>query len=767
MNENLPVLLLRKLVLLPYQESRIELNLELSKKIMDIAEKFYNNKLLVIVPENALEENPTEEDLPRIGTLTKIKTKIMLPNGNYRVVLTGLNRVKVLNYRNLEMDKDILESTVKRIYIDTTEESEESSQTAILRALKEVVSRYMQINPSASNSVTNALENITDLDMLTDIITNYLPFDISKKICYMNEFDHIIRAKKLIKDINLELEVIHIESKIDDEIREYYEKEQKNVILKQKIIKLQEELGISAEKETEVSFYNDKIEKLEVGEKTRQKLKDEVRKYSYTNEANPDASVTRNYLDTVISLPWNHYTEDEYNLNRIEKSLNETHYGLKDVKTRILEYIAVKKNAKNVNAPILCLVGPPGVGKTTLASSVGKALKKEFYKISVAGLNDATELTGHKRTYLGSSPGKIIQGLKKCGAANPVILIDEVDKIVSDFKGDPSAVLLDILDSSGNQAFIDNYVEEPFDLSQVLFILTANEEKKIPSALKDRLEIIEISSYTEFEKVELAKKYIIPKLIRTYNMPKYRIQEDDLLYIITHYTKEAGVRELERILAKIFRSFLIDPQKSLTIKKTSIENILGPKKYDMKNKRNEYPGSVTTLGVSSYGGEIIRIEGILLDGNGTIKVNGNTTESLEESVDIAHMYCLSQTKHFKIDEKKWKNHDICLNALEYAIRKAGSSGGLAFAVSIISLLLNKVVDPYACFTGEITLHGEIAKVGGIKEKVIGAYNNGYKTVYLPLENQFDLLSVPEEIKTKMDIRLVSTFEEVFQALFLT
>ncbi len=765
MNENLPVLLLRKLVLLPYQESRIELNLELSKKIMDIAEKFYHNKLLVIVPEDALEENPTEEDLPRIGTLTKIKTKIMLPNGNYRVVLTGLNRVKVLKYRNLEMEKEILESTVKRIYVETTEESMESSQTAILRALKEVVSRYMQINPSASNSVTNALESITDLDMLTDIITNYLPFDLPKKISYMNEFDHILRAKRLIKDINLELEVIHIESKIDEEIREYYEKEQKNVILKQKITKLQEELGISAEKETEVSLYNEQIEKLEISEKTRQKLKDEVRKYSYTSEANPDASVTRNYLDTVISLPWNRYTEDELNLNRIEKSLNETHYGLKEVKMRILEYIAVKKNAKNVNAPILCLVGPPGVGKTTLAASVSKALKKEFYKISVAGLNDATELTGHKRTYLGSSPGKIIQGLKKCASANPVILIDEVDKIISDFKGDPSAVLLDILDPSGNHAFIDNYIEEPFDLSQVLFILTANDGKNIPSALKDRLEIIEISSYTEFEKVELAKKYILPKFLRTYNLPKYRMSDEELLYIITHYTKEAGVRELERTLAKIFRHLLINPPKGVSIKQETIESILGPKKYDIKSKRCEFPGSVTTLGVSSFGGEAIRIEGILLDGIGHIRVNGNITESLEESVNIAHMFCISQAKRFKIDDKKWKNHDICLNALEYSIRKAGTSGGLAFAVAIISLLSNKLVDSYTCFTGEITLHGEITKVGGIKEKVIGAYNNGYKIIYLPLENQFDLLSVPEEIKNKMEIHLVNSFEEVYQSLF--
>lgn len=762
MKENLPVLLLRKLVLLPYQEARVELNIDLSKKIMDLSEQFYNNKLLVICPINTLEASPTESDLPTVGTLTKIKSKIILPNGNYRVVLTGLNRVKVHEYRNHSIEPEILESTVKRIYIDDSNATEE---TAILRTLKSVLDKYMLINPAASNSVTNTIANMTDLDMLTDVITNYLPFDIHKKVQYMNEFDYLVRANDLIKDINVELEVINIESKIEDEIRESFDREQKELIIKQKISKLNEELGLSVDKQTEVAMYNDKVSSLNISSKIKNKLFAEIKKYSYTSETNPDSSVTRNYLDTLISLPWKNYSKDESNLTKIKKSLDNTHYGLEEVKQRILEYIAIKKNSSNINAPILCLVGPPGVGKTTLGISISQALNKEFYKISVGGLNDSSELTGHKRTYLGSSPGKIIQGLKKCGTANPVMLIDEVDKIISDFKGDPSAVLLDILDPNQNKNFIDNYIEEPFDLSKVLFILTANTMESIPSALLDRLEIIEINSYTEFEKIDIAKRYIVPSISEEYNIDKIKLSDEDILKIINCYTKESGVRELKRVIEKIFRNIIIKDIKNKNIKWETIKDILGPEKYNSDFKTPNYPGSVNTLGVTQYGGVIISLESILLPGEKSIKITGNAGESLKESANIAYNYCLSQIKKFKLNEELINNNTICLNALKYGIKKSGTSGGVAIATSIISLLLNIEVDAKTCFTGEITLHGDISKVGGIKEKIIGAYNNGYKRVFIPKENKNDLLDVPMKIQDKIEIITVENYSEIFDILF--
>lgn len=762
MLENLPVLLLKKLVLFPYQEVRLELNIELSKKIIDIAINSYNSKVLVICPSNTLEINPSATDLPEIGVIAKIKSSLELPNGNYRVTITGITRVVVKNYKNFESIPEILEAKVKRTYIDNSNKTEEA---AILRTLKAAIDNYMQANPSASNSVVNTITNIDDLDMLTDIITNYMQFDYHKKIYYMNEFDYVARANRLIKDINLELEVINIETKIDDEIRETFDKEQRDYILKQKISKLNEELGINADKQTELSLYNELIDNLSISKRIKDKFKEEVKKYSYTSESNPDSSVIRNYLDTVLNLPWEKESKDEEDIQKIKKSLDKEHYGLIEAKQRIIEYIAIKKNNPEINAPIICLIGPPGVGKTTLGISISKALNREFAKISVGGLNDATELTGHKRTYLGSSPGKIMQSIKKCGTKNPVILIDEVDKIVNDFKGDPSAVLLDILDQSQNNMFIDNYIEEPFNLSKTLFILTANDINQIPPALKDRLEIIELSSYTEFEKMDIAKKHIIPKIVSEYKIKKIKITDDDLLYIINSYTAESGVRELTRVLERIYRSTIISEKQIKSITKSLIRDCLGPEKYDYSLNRTNHSGSVSTLGVTPYGGTIISIESILIKGSGNILLTGNVKDSIKESSEIAYSYIKSNHKDFKIKDNIFTDFDIHINALNYSIKKDGTSGGIAFATSILSLLLNIEVDNKIGFTGEITLHGDIYKVGGIKEKLIGAYNNGFKKVFIPKENKNDLEKVPNEVLDNLEIICVSNYNDIYNTLF--
>ena len=762
MRENLPVLLLRKIVLLPYQEVRLELNNEMSKRLIDLAVESYSSKILVICPPNGLEKSPTEKDLPKLGVLTKIKSRIELPNGNYRINLSGLNRVLIYNYQNDPLEESILISNVKRIYIDNANESEEA---ALLRTLKSQVKRFISVNPESDNSIISAIDTITDLDMLTDIVANFLPLDRKKKSDYMNEFDYIVRAENLVKEINLEIEVLNLEDKIEEEIRDSFDKEQREYIVKQKINKLYEELGVSADKQTEVTDYSERIQSLDIPEKTYKKLTNEIRKYSYTSEANPDSSVIRNYLDTVLDLPWNTYSQDEEDLTKIKKELDKSHYGLEEIKQRILEFIAIKKKTTSLNAPILCLVGPPGTGKTTLGISISNALNREFYKISVGGLNDPSELTGHKRTYLGSSPGKIIQGLKKCGTSNPVFLIDEVDKIVSDYKGDPAAVLLEILDPSQNNTFVDNYIEEPFDLSKILFILTANDISSIPAALKDRLEIIQISSYTAKEKVYIAKKYLIPAITQEYNVKKLTFKDDALDLIINNYTKESGVRELERVIQKIFRNIIINNSSTKTITIEKVRSILGPYKYFEKDNKDVSVGTVSTLGVNPSGGVIVNIESIMIPGEGHINVTGNVEESIKESVEIAYTYIKAHTKKLGISDMLIHNNDFYINALKYNVKKEGSSGGVAFVTSLISLLLDKEVNPKVGFTGEISLHGNIYKVGGIKEKLIGASNAGYERVYIPKDNSIDLESIPNDILEKLDIRCVSKYQEIYDDLF--
>ena len=753
MNNNLPILLLKKLILLPNQEIRLEINNEVSKNAIDESVETYGSNILVISPINLLEEKPSTSDLPNVGVIGKIKTKIKLPNGNFRIVIKGLNRVKIEEY--YQNEKGVLKSIVKRIYVKS---GNEITETALVRKLKELIEEYILIK--SDNVIMNTIDSVNDLDLLTDIIASYLPMDLNKKLYYMNEFNYVKRAEKLIVDINIELEVLNLDTKIDDEIREQFEKEQRDYILKEKISKLSSELGILTDKDEEVKKYNSLLEELDVDDKIKNKIYKEIKKYEYTNDNNPDISVIRNYLDWVLNLPWNNYSKEETNIKTIKKHLDSTHYGLDNIKTRILEFVSIKNINKDVSSPILCLVGPPGVGKTTLGISISKALNREFYKISVGGLNDVSELVGHRKTYLGANPGKIIQAISKCGVKNPVILIDEIDKISKDYKGDPTSILLDILDESQNSMFIDNYIEEPFDLSKVMFILTANNINDIPSVLKDRLEIIEINSYTEYEKIDIAKKYIIPDIIKKYGLKKINFSDDVLLYIITNYTKESGVRELGRIIRRLIRNYCLENLNSTRINIDFIKKVLGEVKYIKENISN-HKGVVNSLAWSEYGGNIQKIECILLPGSGNILTTGNVEKILVESIKVS----ISYIKYMKYTNKNFNTLDIHINFVNSGIKKDGSSGGAAITTAILSILKNKIIDSSIAMTGEITLNGDILPVGGIKEKIIGAYNNNIKTIYIPIGNILDLESIPDYIKEKINIKLVSCYSEIYNDVF--
>lgn len=753
MDKDLPVLLLKKLSLLPTQEVRLELNNELSKKIIDISVKSYDKKVIVILPINALEESPTLTDLPNIGVLAHIKSSVSLPNKNYRVILKALNRVKINEYSNLKNNKSILVANIKRIYIDYGEEVE---QIALKKKLISLLNKYISSSSEISNSILSKISEEKTLDEITDMIVNFLKFPMEKKIIYMNEFDDIKRAKMLIKDLNVELEIIKLNNKIDDQIRDDFDKEQRDYLIHQKINKLTEELGDQSSKNAEIKEYSKKIDSLDVSAKTKKKLYTELKRYEYTSSNNPEVSVIRNYLDIVLSLPFNKSSKEEVKEDKILKSLNKTHYKMDNVKKRIAEYAILKSKNNDLENPIICLIGSPGVGKSTIAKSIAVALKREFYKISVGGLNDSNELNGHRRTYLGAAPGKIMEAIGKCGTNNPVILIDEVDKMVKDFKGDPASVLLDILDSNQNKEFIDNYIEEPFDLSKVLFILTANDFSSIPAVLRDRLEIINIDSYTTFDKKDIAINYLIPSILNKYNYKKISLSEEFIVDIIKKYTFESGVRELERVLDDIIRHMIIN---SLKEEDLDVKNILGQpiNEYDIKPN---LVGESNIIGLSPLGGMMIKVSSLMVPMMYDINVTGNVGDDLQDCIKII----MSHLKSNNYMDFKKSTNGIHINFSNTKFLIDGASGGLGIAAALASLINNRAIDSSIAFVGTIDLYGRVGKVSGLKEKVITAYNHNIKTLYVPMDNKDDEEYIPEFILKELNIIYVSDFEEIYKLL---
>lgn len=768
MNNNLPVMLLKGLVLIPNQEVKLDINNKISKKIVMISSKNYNDELLIVCPKDQKEEVPEVTDLPFVGVVCEITSKIELPNGHLKIKVKGLRRVAIEEYSNNVNDSDILECSVRNIELPRFEEAE---LNAAKRKLLDILKKYIDLNPSISNSILGYLKNETDINKMTDQIALFLPLSIEKKLEYMEEINALKRARRLIKDINLEIEIILLDEQIEENLSTELENTQKEFILREKIKEIKKELGDNDIKQDEIDDYLQKLNSLELPKKTYDKILYEIKKYESTNEMSPEISGIRTYLDWVLNLPWNNKTTDETDIVKIRKSLDKSHYGLEEIKERVIEFVVSKKRNKDIISPIICLVGPPGVGKTTIANSIAKSLNKEFSKISVGGLNDSAELNGHRRTYIGASPGKIIGSIKKCGSKNPLILIDEVDKMVKDYKGDPASVLLDILDVEQNKYFIDNYIEEPFDLSNVTFILTANDENKIPLELLDRLEIIKISSYTEIEKIDIAKKYLLPKIYKNYLLKAkdIKISNDIILEIINNYTKEAGVRELNRLLDKIIRKIIVlnndNEDLKITLKENDLKKYLGNKKFENILNNNVIPGKINGLAFTPYGGMVMQIESCMYEGTGKIKTTGSLGAVIKESVEVAISYLQANKDLLKINDYYFKTKDIHVHMLDGATKKDGPSAGSAITLAILSLILNKAVNNNIALTGEMSLSGDILPIGGLKEKIIGAYNSGISIVFVPKKNHNDLDNIPEEVKKKISIIEVNNFIEVYNNIF--
>lgn len=759
---NLPILYLRDVVLLPFNDTRLEFSSDNDKKILNIAESNYDGYVLLINLNDPLEEEPDYNTLPDIGILGKIKSKIDLPNGITRVVMTGIDRVEIVSINN---NNDFLSAFV----ISTKEyDYNEVEASALRRVLYRKLDEYIDISPYMSNTVIGRITEVKNISKLSDIIVSELPLEYNEVLKYVSITNPMNRIREITLDLSKEIETVRLENEIEDNLKVKLEEEQKEYMLREKIKLIKEELGEVDLKDADIDKIRNKMNSLDLPESIIKRLNEEIDRYSLTSSASPEVTTIRTYIDWLLCLPWNKLSKDNTDVKKITEVLNNSHFGLESVKKRIIEYIAVKKKTNTSNSPIICLVGPPGVGKTSLASSIAKALNKDFVKVSLGGINDEAEILGHRRTYVGASPGKIIQQMKKANTSNPVFLIDEVDKLTKDYKGDPASALLEILDKEQNDKFCDNYIEEEFDLSNVMFILTANNIGGIPAPLLDRLEIIELSSYTIYEKLNIAKYHLIPDLLNEYKVKNIKFTDSAIQKIITYYTKEAGARDLYRQIDSIIRKAIINNDKSskIVIDNGDVEAYLGATKYNITiNDTNTKTGIVNGLAYTMYGGNILKVTCTLYPGKGNVTLTGALGDVIKESIYIALSYIKANNTMFKIDYKIFEEVDFHFHIEEGSIPKDGPSAGITIVTAILSLLKNKIIPNNVSMTGEITLRGKILPVGGLKEKLIAATTNGIDTVYLPLESSKEFSLLPSEVRDNLNIILVEDYEDVYKSLF--
>lgn len=762
LQKSLPAVVVRGTIPMPNNDFRIEVGRKLSLKAVEQSEQAFDQYVIILIQKNPLIENPTQEDIEPIGVLAKVSMKIKLPNDAYKIKFNILERVKIKDYFLSEpyfvVDYEMLE-TIKD---DFDEE---------ITLVKMVVSELTQHHQTILQPQSNVLDKIQqgiETDKLVDLVVLNLKSNEQSKYQYLEERHLNKRLKLLLEDIAKQKMIVDLEQKINDEIKRSIDENQKEYYLREKLRAIQNELGDKAKREDEIDELREKILKAKMPKLIEEKALAELTRYQSTPASMAESSVIRTYLDLLIDLPWKKSSKDTQDLKKVQDILDENHFGLEKVKERIIEYLAVKMMTKRNPQTILCLSGPPGVGKTSLAISIAEALNRKFVKQSLGGVRDESEIRGHRRTYVGAMPGRIIKGMKEAKSVNPVFLLDEIDKMASDYKGDPASAMLEVLDPEQNAKFSDHYLEEPFDLSQVLFITTANYLENVPAPLRDRMEIVELSSYTELEKFEIAKRHLLKKQLKAHGLEShmFKVDDDVIYYIVRHYTREAGVRELNRyigaLIRKTIKTILIDKAPFIHITLDNVETFIGKKRFTHNlADQKEQIGVATGLAYTSFGGDTLPVEVTYYKGNGKLVLTGKLGDVMKESAMTALSFVKSNALDLKIDTSIFDDNDFHIHVPEGAVPKDGPSAGITMATAIYSAITKQFVLKEVGMTGEITLRGNVLPIGGLKEKAIAAHRSGLKTILIPHDNLRDVEDIPKEVRDALTIISVEHVNEVF------
>lgn len=761
-----PLLALRGVLIFPGMIANLDVGREKSIAAIDAAEA--TDKQIILVGQKQPEqENVAADDLYEWGVLANIKQKLQLPNGAVRLLVEGLERVHVLNAAEVhENEQDFFVGEVEVVPADDAVDAEaEGLRRLLLDAFEQWVLLTKKVNPDTVQS----LKSRTDLSKVPDIIVGYLPLALTEKEELLEMAPLKLRLRKLYEILVREQEIADVAKNISEQVHQQVEQNQKEYYLREQIKAISKELGENEDVQAEIADYKEQMSKLKMPQNVAEKINKELGRLAKMPPMTPEGAVIRTYIDSLLALPWGKFTKDNFDLDKAQAVLDNDHYGLKKVKERILEYLAVRALSKSTRGPILCLVGPPGVGKTSLASSIAKAIKRKFTRVSLGGVRDEAEIRGHRRTYIGSMPGRIIHGMQTCGCMNPVFLLDEIDKMASDFRGDPASALLEVLDPEQNNSFSDHFIEFPFDLSHVFWIVTANAVDTIPPALLDRLEIIQLSSYTDEEKVKIAQLHLLPKELKLNGLEKYKVSvsEKAIRRVIHDYTREAGVRNLERKLAGICRKVAFKivkgKGKGAQVTEKNLEKYLGPVIYlDDDISLKSSVGVANGLAWTSVGGELLKVEVLAFKGKGNLTLTGQLGDVMKESAQAGYTYIRSRAEALGIPANFGETMDIHIHLPEGAVPKDGPSAGVTMVTAMVSALTGKKVKGKLAMTGEISLSGKVWPVGGIKEKMLAAYRYGVKRVLLPKRNMQDLDELPENIRKEMQFIPVEHLDDVLK-----